>query len=217
MDCDRTIKVKFCIVLVLISKLVLGKELITEVVGRTNFSVLTSRQVQINTAVEYLLFGEPSFLKKNLVLNVKSKAFSSQVSRAFLEMVIYQEAKTSGIVSVPQKDLSQAHNEIKRQLNIGKRFRQWRTMQPSSQETRGIIEKKLVSRKFIQFKKRALRVSITDSESLRYFEENRSQFKGRSFMSVRDQIKSNVEKEQIKKRLDDWFAFLLKKYKTQKI
>ncbi len=208
---------KFIVVLVLMSKLVFAKELITEVVGRTSFSVLTSRQVQINTAIEYLLFEEPKSLRKNLKLNVKSKDFKSQVHRAFMEMVIYQEAKTSGIVSIPQRDVVQAYNQVKVKLNVGQRLRQWTQMQPSSQEMRRIIEQKLLSKRFIKFKQRASEMPITDAEALRYFQENRSRFKSSSFISVKDKIKSDLGKEQIEKRLNDWFAFLFKKYKVQRI
>ena len=95
--------------------------------------------------------------------------------------------------------------------------RDWKSLAIVPKELETGLRRKLQAKKFIQFRAESSVLPVTDSEAQRYFEENRLKFGDLPFENFKENIKSFLSKNQVEKRLKDWFDVLLSKYQVKNL
>ena len=90
-------------------------------------------------------------------------------------------------------------------------------MKVTGVELRAQIKRKLQAKKFINFKADSSVVPVTDEEAERYFKENRSKFGAMPFENFKENIKTFLARQQVDRRLRDWFEVLRNKYKVRNL
>ena len=188
------------------------RDLLTMAVGRLKQHVVTSREVNMNYFVESILYGKKGAKAPKEFYNVRSNDFSREVTAVLLEWVVFLESKGFESVSVSSEEVKLAQ---KRFLSSTQSSSLWKTLQASSNELNELLSRKLRAKKFIRFKVDSSRVPITDDEANAYFEQNRVKFGNLPFKNFRENIKVYLERQQVDRRLKDWFDVLQNKYKVR--
>jgi len=188
-------------------------ELISTGVGLVRTQVLTSREVQMQNLIEAALY-EKTAKDKLRMPGLDSKAFAKAVQDALLEAVVSLEAQNFNLMQVPAEELKTAERDL---LKVVKDNRDWKALQITAKELESGLRRKLQAKKFIQFRAESSVLPVTDSEAQRYFEENRLKFGDLPFENFKENIKSYLSKNQVEKRLKDWFDVLLSKYQVKNL
>ena len=188
------------------------EQLVSEAVARIRAEVLTTRDVEINAVAEQVLFSQTAIAKiKKSKKN--SPQYTKDVSNLILEWVTYYESKLFPVIKVSPAEKRKALSLLK---SAKKTSSYWRSLEVKNQEIETLLQRKLLSKKFINFKAESSNVPITEEEAKDYFEKNKTKFGELPFENFSKDIKRHLAQEQKKKRLKDWFEILHAKYKVKR-
>ena len=187
------------------------RQLVSMSVGQLSERIITSREVNANFYVETLLFAKKGRNFKGFY-KIKSPEFAREVTAVLLEWVVYKESKGFSVADVTKTEIDKALTRVKAKLKTNKSIQ---GLELTKQELNNLVRRKLRSKKFVRFKVDSSVVPITDDEALEYFEQNRLKFGNLPFENFKQNIKSFLGRQQIDKRLKDWFDVLQNKYKVR--
>lgn len=191
----------------------INKKLISRTVGLVKDHVVTSREVQMNELLEKVLFtSKKKRSRKNKVLDIEEKKFRKRLTGVLIEWIVYIESKNFGRNSVSNSEMNFALNSAQKSL---KNISAWLELNVSSRELKSVIRRKLLAKKFIQFKVKSSKSLISDDEAKAYYNDNREQFENLPFKMFKSNIKVFLEKKLIDQRIKTWFEVLQTKYNVQ--
>ena len=189
--------------------------LISTNAGKISSLVVTSREVLINHLIERALASEPNSAKISTSLNpsdVRSSLFVRETTSVLLELAIYQEAESFAAPEIPQNELQAKIKLVQKKL-AGNSL--WNSLEVDSKELQEMTRKKLKAKNFIRFKVESGAIPITDQEAREYFNNNKLKFENLPFESFKENIKKYLAKQQVDRRLKDWFELIQSKYKVR--
>lgn len=189
-----------------------GAELISTGVGMVRGEVITSREVQIQNFIENVLNGQPKEKLKTQAID--SKAFAKSVQDALLEAVVALEAQNFNLVQLSPEELLQTEKKVGQTL---KGVAAWKDLKVSQKELSEGIKRKLQAKKFVQFRAQSSVLPVTDIEAQKYFNENRLKFGTLPFENFKENIKSFLSRQQVERRLKDWYDLLSNKYQVKNL
>lgn len=188
-------------------------KLISTSVGQVKDRVITSREVQISQGIEQILYPDAKEKKKfKLISDTDSVAFGKQVTSILLEWVVYLEAKNVQVAALGNGEVDKAYSDVIKALN---QQPTWKALKVGRKEIEAALERKIQAKKFIRFRADSSIVPIGDAEAERYFQQNRTKFGDAPFVKFKTEIKSHLAKQQVERRLKDWFEVLQAKYRVR--
>lgn len=179
-------------------------------VAQVSEHIVTSREVYLFYALNQLIDQEPL---DNKVLNIESDEFAREIRNTLQDWCVFLEARAFQAVPVFEEDVQEIMNKL-----IVKKWMQnpWQKQyEYSARELRDNLIRVMQARQLMQFRSQASSIPISDSDALKYYEENRFKFGDSKFDSVKDNIKSFLAKSQAEKRMHDWIELLKAKYQTK--
>ncbi len=186
-------------------------KIITSAVGRVKDHIVTSREVQINQALDQALsVSDPKKIK--ITKDQDSKNFAKQVTSVLLEWVVHYEAKNMSVANVTGGEVAAAISQATTKLS---KLEEWRNLKVTPKEVETMFERKLAAKKFIRFRADSSVVPVSDVEAERYYEQNRLKFGDLPFENFRSNIKNFLSRQQVEGRLKDWFEVLQAKYQVR--
>jgi hypothetical protein len=188
--------------------------------GRVLNDPITSRYVLMSAIVEKVLGQSSSRTATELreldLAQPRSREFVRQTTATLIEWAVDLEARAFSAAPVTAEQLSQAERQLNRQLNQNSQIKKrWQSLGPQPSEVKQLLERKLRAQKFIEFKIESSTLPISDKEALDYFESNRLQFEDLPFERFKAKIKELLSRQQVDRRLKDWFELLQAKYKIK--
>lgn len=180
-------------------------------VGTVKGDVLTSRDVQIQTYLDVALYRKESASDFKMP-GLDSKAFSNLVGESLLQSAIAMEAQNFKVVQVSPEDLEKAKGSALKAL---KDVPGWKALDVTGKELSAAVLVKLEAKKFIQFRAQSSVLPVTDTEALKYFNENRLKFGDLPYENFKENIKSFLSRTQVDRRLKDWYEVLKNKYQVK--
>lgn len=191
-----------------------NRVLITTNVGKIMEDYLTSREVNIAYFIEKNLFQDRKESPIKSFYPMDSKEFNREVTAVLIEQAIYQDSK-----DLPE--MKWTHQEVDKMLRFFKKKafqdRLWNSLSVDEEELKEALKKKIQSKKYIQFKMNSAKVLVSDEEVRSYFEGNRSEFGELPYAQFKESIRAFLKKQQVQKRLKDWFDLLQSKYKIRNL
>jgi hypothetical protein len=191
----------------------LKAEVKSAAVGSVKGEVVTSREVQIQNFLDRVLYPKegPAAPK---ILALDSKAFAEEVKSTLLEYAIALEAQNFNVAQVTPEEL----NKIERKaLNKLKKSGEWQGLKVADPELKDGLRRKVIAKKFIEFRTKSSVLPVTDAEALKHFNENRLKFGELPYENFKENIKSYLGRTQVERRLKDWYEVLLNKYQVKNI
>ena len=188
--------------------------LVSQAVGLVGAQVVTSREVQINYVVEQVLYKGIRPNKEIQKLGFKSSRFPGEVTNVLLEWVVHFEAQSFSVATLTESEIKTAIANVNRKSQV---LNSWKLLEVGRQELRDIVERKLRAKSFIRFKASSSVVPVTDVEAKIYYEKNRVKFGTEPFESFKSNIKTFLSKQQVDRRLKDWFEVLQRKYNVRNL
>lgn len=182
---------------------------ISMAVGQVRDHVVTSREVRINQAIEAALYADKD---SRSTPELGTPAFAKQVTAVLLEWVVFLEAKSLAVSEVSESELSEAKDKLEGLLKANKG---WKELKVSEKEKMAALARKLQAKKLIRFRADSAVMPIGESEAQRYFEQNRMKFGNLTYENMRTNIKTSLARQQVERRLKDWFEVLQAKYKVR--
>lgn len=184
---------------------------VTKVVGEAKDHFITSREVQINEAVENVLAakGESKSLQ---IAEIGHENFPSKVQDVLTEWIVFFEAQSFSADSVSKSAVEDAAQKVEK-ATAGSTG--WRRLEVSKSELDEVLKRKLSAKSFIRLKTESSLMPVTDSEAQAYFKKNRLKFGNLPFSSFKDSIKAHLRQQQMDRRMKDWLEILHKKYKVR--
>lgn len=193
--------------------------LISSSVGRVGDWVVTSREVMINHLLENALYktsAKNKVPKATLSLaRTRDREFIRETTSVLLETAIYLEAE-----SFAQSDSNLAATiETQKSLAVIrlKNDPTWKKLKPSDKEISLFVRRKIKAKDFLRFKMESASIPISDREAEEYFQNNKLKFENLPFNNFKDNIKSYLTKQQMDRRLKDWFELLQSKYRVRNL
>lgn len=188
---------------------------ITRVVGEAGGKIVTSREVRINEAVgltlaTYVTAGNTSIVKK--ITPPNDPGFPQIVLRVLDEWTVFLEA---GEIGTKPADKNEVAKLAKAVMDSWRGNGDWDRLEPSAQEVRDIVERKLVVQALERLKSDASTVTVSDAEALQYYKKNRLRFGNMPFENFKDNIKSALMKAQTERRILEWRSVLRRKYRVR--
>lgn len=187
--------------------------LVSESVGQAGEYVITSREVQISSAIEDVLFSEKP-ITGILEVRPDQAVYRNAVANVLLEVVVALEAENFNVGTVPADDLLRALVKIEKSLG-GKPY--WVRLEVSSAEVKRFTSRKLVAKSFLKFKSNSMVGIITDQEAQSYYDKNRIKFGSMPFSNFKENIKTFLAQQQLEERLRSWFEVIKRKYKVRNL
>lgn len=180
-------------------------------VGTVKGDVVTSRDVQIQTYLDLVLYKKESATDFKMP-GLDSKGFSALVKDVLLQSAIALEAQNFKVVQVSSEDIEKLKAQALKAL---KDSPGWRDLEVTAKELSDAILKKVQAKRFIQFRAQSSVLPVTDAEALKYFNENRLKFGDLPYENFKENIKSFLSRTQVDRRLKDWYEVLLNKYQVK--
>lgn len=193
---------------------------VTRVVGEAGDRIVTSRETIMNRAIEQVIApveatktssGAPAVVPLRILTGF-DKDFANEVTLVLDEWVVYLEAKTLSASPADRGEVSRLQKQVHDKWAGDER---WKALEPSNDEIREMIERKLIVREFIRLKTDPSLAPISDEEAMAYFKKNRLRFGSLPFASFKDNIKTFLTKQQTERRMLEWQEVLRRKYKTR--
>ncbi len=184
---------------------------VTKVVGEAKDQFITSREVQINEAVESAL-GSKGDGKSLQFAEIGHENFPTKVNDVLTEWVVYFEAQSFSADTVPKSAIEDAAQRVEKATANSAA---WRRLEVSKSELEEVLKRKLSAKSFIRLKTESSLMPVTDSEAQAYFKKNRLKFGNLPFTSFRESIKAHLRQQQMDRRMKDWLEILQKKYKVR--
>lgn len=194
---------------------------ITRVVGEAGGKIVTSREVRINEAIGLTLAGAavrldtglPGGVKKPKRITATSEAgFPQIVLKVLDEWTVYLEAGEIGTKPIDRAEVAKMAKTVSESW---RGHTEWESLQPSVQEIRDIVERKLVVQALERLKSDASTVNVSDAEALQYYKKNRLRFGNMPFENFKDNIKAALVKAQTERRMLEWRSVLRRKYRVR--
>lgn len=185
--------------------------LVSSQAGRVLDHIVTTREVMANVLIESAL-GQKKSLQRLSVEKPDTREFIRETSAVLLEWAIYNESESSQTAALASADLAEAKSKVQRALRQNVK---WQALKVEPRELDAMLERKLRAQKFVQFKIEASAVPISDREAKEYFEANKLKFEDKPFETFKGTIKTFLERQQVDRRLKDWFELLQVKYKVR--
>lgn len=185
--------------------------IVTKIVGEAKDQYITSREVQINDAVEQILNSKEA--KPNFQLaEIGQQNFPTKVTEVLTEWIVHFEAQSFSADTVPRSAVEEALQKIDKATS---QSADWRRLEISNGELEDLLRRKLSADGFIRLKTESSLMPVTDSEAQAYFKKNRLKFGNLPFTAFRDSIKAHLRQQQMDRRMKDWLDILQKKYKVR--
>ena len=184
---------------------------VTKVVGEAKDQFITSREVQINEAVESAL-GSKGDGKSLQFAEIGHENFPTKVNDVLTEWVVYFEAQSFSADTVPKSAIEDAAQRVEKATANSAA---WKRLEVSKSELEEVLKRKLSAKSFIRLKTESSLMPVTDSEAQAYFKKNRLKFGNLPFTSFRESIKAHLRQQQMDRRMKDWLEILQKKYKVR--
>lgn len=184
---------------------------VTKVVGEAKDQFITSREVQINEAVEIVL-GAKGDGKSLQIAEIGHENFPSKVNDVLTEWIVFFEAQSFSADAVSKAAIEDAAQKVEKGT-AGSQG--WKRLEVSKSELDEILKRKLSAKSFIRLKTESSLMPVTDSEAQVYFKKNRLKFGNLPFSSFKDSIKAHLRQQQMDRRMKDWLEILQKKYKVR--
>ncbi|MDG0817476.1 hypothetical protein [Bdellovibrio svalbardensis] len=182
---------------------------VTETVGQVADYVATSRELQISTVIERVVFpGKISSLE----ISPEQPEFRNALTALLLEIVVAMEAESFSVASVSEKDIEAGIAKVQRAV-AGKAY--WNQLEVSEAELKKFTTRKFVAKNFLKFKTNSMAGIVTDQEAEAYYEKNRLKFGNMPFASFKENIKTFLAQQQLEERLRNWFEVIKRKYKVR--
>lgn len=194
---------------------------VTRVVGEAGGKIVTSREVRINEAIGLTLAGAavrsdaglPGGAKKPKKITAASEAgFPQIVLKVLDEWTVYLEAGEIGTKPIDRAEIAKMAKAVGESW---KGHAEWEALEPSAQEIRDIVERKLVVQALERLKSDASTVNVSDAEALQYYKKNRLRFGNMPFENFKDNIKAALVKAQTERRMLEWRSVLRRKYRVR--
>lgn len=186
-------------------------KLISKVSGSVADTIVTSRDVKISHMVE-LAFKRKGFDD----IEESSAKFSNVVSEALLEWMLFMEAqaiKSEDVENSEKLKLEQDLNSLIRGGNEAGNY--WKKLEVTAEEKRNFIDRKLKSKKLLQFRTQSSYVTVSDKDALAYYQQNKAKFGNSNFEKLKVNIKNFLEQQNAETRLKEWLTILQKKYNVK--
>ena len=187
-------------------------ELVSTGVGVVRGQVVTSREVDALTLIGLSLADSTKDKFKNPPLD--SKVFAKNVQETLIEAAIALEAQSFNVVQLSGDEVTNAEKKVRSSL---KTVPAWKGLKVTDLEFRSWLKRKLQAKKFIQFRAQSSVLPVTDIEAQKYFNENRLKFGNLPFENFKENIKTYLSREQVDRRLKDWYDLLLNKYQVKNL
>lgn len=184
---------------------------VTKVVGEAKDQFITSREVQINEAVESALQVKDD-AKTLQIAEIGHENFPGKVTDVLTEWIVYFEAQSFSADTVPKSAIDDAAKRVEKATANSPG---WKRLEVSKSELDEVLKRKLSAKSFIRLKTESSLMPVTDSEAQAYFKKNRLKFGNLPFTSFRDSIKAHLRQQQMDRRMKDWLDILQKKYKVR--
>lgn len=202
---------KMILALFLFGGLSASAKVITSAVGRVKDHIVTSREVQINHTLDQAL-GTDKIDRIKVPRDPDSASFAKLVTSVLLEWVVHYEAKNMAVANISSTEIASSLTTVKGRLS---KVDAWKSLRVGNQELEVMLERKLQAKKFIRFRADSSVMPVSDTEAQRYFEANRLKFGDLPFDNFRGQIKNFLSRQQVERRLKDWFEVLQTKYQVR--
>lgn len=187
-------------------------ELISRAVGEVKDHIVTSREVQVSSMVEDAMYSTQKNSKEIKSPSPELAMFRKDIASTLLEWVVSLESSNFNVANVSKNEVEDAVRSVQVRLAGNG---SWLKLQVAPVELAGVVERKMRAKKFIRFKADSSVVPITDTEAKKYFEDNRLKFGDLPFENFKENIKTFLGRQQVEKRLKDWFDVLQSKYKVK--
>lgn len=204
----KTMKTLICGI-ILWSSVLLANTVVSQTVGQAGDVVVTSREVTLSGMVAKAL-GET----KKSPLQMGDKGFKEEVNAVLLEVIVAKEADSFNVVEITDPMVSSGLASVEKAY---KNNVLWKKLEPTPEEIKDLVIRKIKAREFLNFKTNSLKTVISDQEARSYFERNRSKFSGHSFDTFQDNIKTMLSQRQLENRLKSWFEVIQRKYKVRNL
>ncbi len=182
---------------------------INQVEAEIGESLISSRDIYINLAVEQIVFLNKKTIK---LPKLNSKLFKEVVASYIVEQLVFKEADLT--IDKATLEGPRRANKVLKQL---KRDKHWKNLRPSLVELQVVINTKHTSKEVIKKRIEFAKVPISDQEVLVYFEQNKKDFAGLGINKFKENIRSLLSQRDIDKKLADWISFLRTKYSPENI
>ena len=184
---------------------------VNESVGQAGSHILTSREVQIASVIEHILYPNKNETKL-YEMKPEDGRFPNEVTALLLETIVSLEADSFNVGKISDDELKIAVEKVDKAAK-GKTY--WDNLDPSSAEIKKRIAQKVLAKNFIKFKTESLNGIITDSDAQVYYEKNKSKFGSVPFLQVKENIRTFLSQQQLQERLRTWFEVIKRKYKAR--
>lgn len=184
---------------------------VTKVVGEAKDRFVTSREVQINDAVEAALSSKGDG-KSLSIVEIGHENFPQKVNDVLTEWIVFFEAQSFSADTVSKAAVDDAFQKLEKATASSA---SWKRLEASKAELEEILKRKLSAKAFIRLKTESSLMPVTDSEAQAYFKKNRLKFGNLPFSSFKDSIKAHLRQQQMDRRMKDWLDILQKKYKVR--
>ncbi len=190
-----------------------GATVVTRTVGQVADHVVTSREVQIATVIEGILFPPAKKEGNKLVeIHLNDEEFNKKLTSTLLETVVAMEAENFSVGALTESEVNAAVATVEKAVS-GKAY--WNELEVSAKELKKLVRRKLEAKSFLKFKSTSMSGIISDQEAQAYYEKNRAKFGSLPFASFKGNIKTFLAQQQLEERLRSWFEVIKRKYKVR--
>lgn len=190
----------------------MAAQIISSQAGKVGNVSVTTRQVAIHSLLENAIGREdPVTLNLN---QTKSREFIRETTATLVENAVYLEAVSFNTATVRDDEVPPVKKKIMAALKNNKN---WKALEVSDKELSEAIERKLRAKRFIQFKVDSSSIPISEKEMRDYYDSNRVRFDEEPFEKHKASIKDYLNRNQVDRRLRDWFDLLHAKYKIRNL
>lgn len=187
--------------------------------GRVGDVVLTSREVLATHLLEIALYQQPSKTENKIdvkldITQPRSHEFIRETTTSLLEAAIDLEASN---YKGGRGQISEAtvQSQVRTAMTKLKGLKIWRDMAYEPAEIESLMRRKMRAKEYIKFKIDSSTIPISDKEVEEYFNANRLKFENLPFENFKDTIKKYLTKQQVDRRMRDWFELLNTKYQIR--
>jgi len=177
-------------------------EILLATIAQVKNHVITTREIQMHYILDKLLGNKPYLdQQKDPVESLISEWLLVFEARDF-----YDKPMSNDVVL----------GKVKALMPKLKAVKGWDQLVVSETELRGMVLRKLEARRLFEFKRKASRLPVSDSEVEVDYKQNRIRYGTTEFAKVKEDIRSRKAEENMKLRLGNWFTVLAKKYRVQR-
>jgi hypothetical protein len=176
--------------------------------GSVGEHIVTTREVLIRHLVDDVMTAHQKTIELQLD-HPKSRDFVRETTTTLLENAIFIEAESIAAATVSKEKIQAAIVLVQNKM---RKNSQWASLEVGSEELRKIVTHILRSKEFIKFKVDSASIPISDREAEEYFNANRLKFENLPFANFKSNIKAYLTKQQVDRRLKEWFELLQSKY-----